>query len=338
MEPAERDRPRNRQGRMKAIVRDRYGSTDVLELEEIDKPVPGDDEVLVRVHAASLNMADLDYMRGMPRSARLATGLRRPKNRALGLDVAGWVEAVGINVAQLKPGDEIWADMTGFGYGAFAEYVCAPESAFALKPAGLTFEEAATVPQSAILALQGLRGGRPIQPGHKVLINGAGGCVGPFAVQIAKSFGAEVTGVDHTGKLDLMRSIGADHVIDYIGEDFTRNGQTYDLILDIAARRSVLHFRRSLGRRGSYVLVARSVAGFFQALFLGGWVSMTGSKRMGIFMWIANKREDLEFLKGLLEAGKIRPVIDRHFELSEVPEALRYLEQGHARGKVVITV
>ncbi len=323
---------------MRAIVRDRYGSTDVLELEEIDKPVPGDDEVLVRVHAASLNMADLDYMRGMPRSARVATGFSKPKNSVLGLDVAGRVEAVGINVKQLQPGDEIWADMTGFGYGAFAEYVCAPESAFALKPAGLTFEEAATVPQSAILALQGLRGGRPIQPGQKVLINGAGGCVGPFAMQIAKSFGAEVTGVDNTGKLDLMRSIGADHVIDYTLEDFTKNGQTYDLILDIAARRSVLHYRGSLTPRGSYVLVARSVAGFFQALVLGGWISMTGSKRMGIFMWSPNKREDLEFLKGLLEAGKIKPVIDRHFELSEVPAALRYLEQGHARGKVVITV
>jgi NADPH:quinone reductase-like Zn-dependent oxidoreductase len=323
---------------MKAIVRDRYGSTDVLAVVAIEKPVPGDHDVLVRVHAASLNMADLDYMRGSPYSARVATGLSKPKNSVLGLDVAGRVEAVGINVEQLKPGDEIWADMTGFGYGAFAEYVCAPESAFALKPASLTFEEAATVPQSAVLALQGLRGGRPIEPGQKVLINGAGGCVGPFAVQIAKSFGAEVTGVDSTGKLDLLRSIGADHVIDYTQEDFTRNGQRYDLILDIAASRSILDFRRSLGPRGSYVLVARSVAGFFQALFLGGWISMTGSKKMGIFVWVPNKREDLDFLKGLLEVGKIKPIIDRDFELSEVPEALRYLEQGHARGKVVITV
>jgi NADPH:quinone reductase-like Zn-dependent oxidoreductase len=323
---------------MKAIVRDKYGSPDVLELKEIDKPVPGDDEVLVRVQAASVNTADLDHLRGVPYVARLGTGLREPRNRGVGLDVAGRVEAIGENVTRLQLGDEVWADLFGFGHGAFAEYVCAPQRAFALMPAGVTFEEAATVPHSAVLALQGLRGKGQIQPGQRVLINGAGGCVGPFAVQIAKAFGAEVTGVDHTGKLDMLNSIGADHVIDYTREDFTKNGQRYDLILDIAAQRSILHYRRSLGPRGSYVLVARSLAGFFQAMLVGVWISMTGSKKMGIFMWNPNKREDLEYLKGLLEAGRIMPLIDRRYELSEVPEALRYVGEGHARGKVVIIV
>lgn len=201
--------------RMKAIVRNKYGSPDVLELKEIDKPVPGDDEVLVKVHAASINMADLDYLRGRPVVARLGTGLGKPRTNGVGLDVAGRVEEIGKNVTKFRPGDEVWADLFSFGHGSFAEYVCAPEKAFSLKPPGVTFDEAATVPHSGVLALQGLRGKRQIQPGQKVLINGAGGCVGPFAVQIARSFGAEVTGVDHTGKLDMLRSIGADHVIDY---------------------------------------------------------------------------------------------------------------------------
>lgn len=323
---------------MKAIVRDKYGSPDVLELKEIDKPVPGDDEVLVRVHAASMNTADLDYLRGFPLAARIGTGLFKPKNRGLGLDVAGKVEAVGKTVTQFQPGDEVWADLSGSGFGAFAEYVCAPQTVFALKPAGVTFEEAATVPHSAVLALQGLRGKRQIQPGHKVLINGAGGCVGPFAVQLAKSFGAEVTGVDSPSKLDLMRSVGADHVIDYTREDFTKNGKRYDLILDIAAQSSILKYRRALSSRGSYVLIAHSLIGFVQAFFIGAWISMTGKKKMGIFMWYPSKREDLEFLKELLGAGKIKPLIDRRYELSEVPEALRYLEEGRARGKVVITL
>lgn len=323
---------------MKSIVRDRYGSSDVLRLEDIPKPVPGAGEVLVRVHAASVNTADLDHLRGRPYAARLGTGLRQPRNRGVGLDVAGRVEAIGENVTRLHPGDEVWADLFGFGHGAFAEYVCAPERAFALMPAGITFEEAATVPHSGVLALQGLRGKGQMQPGQKVLINGAGGCVGPWAVQIAKVFGAEVTGVDHTGKLEMLSSIGADHVIDYTRDDFTRNGQRYDLILDIAARRSILHYRRSLAPRGSYVLVARSLAGFFQALLVGACISASGSKKMGIFSWEPNRREDLAFLAQLLVAAKIRPLIDRRYELSALPEALRYVERGHARGKVVITV
>jgi len=246
------------------------------------------------------------------------------------------VVAVGENVARLRAGDQVWADLSVSGFGAFAQYVCAAEKVFTPKPAALSFDQAATVPHSAILALQGLTGKGPIQPGQKVLINGAGGCVGPFAVQIAKSFGAEVTGVDHTGKLDMMRSIGADHVIDYSRVDFTRNGHRYDLILDVAARHPVLHYRRSLAPRGRYVLVARSLTGFFQAMLIGALISMGGSKRMGIFMWSPNRREDLEFLGGLLEAGRIRPIIDRHYRLDQVPEALEYLRRGRARGKLVI--
>jgi NADPH:quinone reductase-like Zn-dependent oxidoreductase len=323
---------------MKTIVRDRYGSPDVLRLEEIDKPVPGDDDVLVKVHAASVNTADLDHLRGLPHAVRLATGLRRPRSTRVGLDVAGRVEAVGANVTRLRTGDEVWADLFGLGHGAFAEYVCAPEGGFTVIPAGTTFEEAATVPHSAILALQGIRGKGQIRPGQKVLINGGGGCVGPFAIQIAKSFGAEVTAVDHTDKLDMMVVVGADHVIDYTREDFTRNGRRYDLILDIAAQRSVLHYRRSLAPRGRYVQVARSLVGFFQAMLVGALVSMMGNKRMGIFMWEPNKRQDLEFLGGLLEAGRLVPLIDRRYELDGVPDALRHVNGGQARGKVVITV
>jgi NADPH:quinone reductase-like Zn-dependent oxidoreductase len=323
---------------MKAIVRDEYGTPDVLQLEEIDRPRPGDGEVLVRVVASSLNMADLDYLRGRPKVARLGSGLGRPKHRGIGLDMAGRVEEVGEKVTRLKPGDEVWADLFSFGQSSFAEYVNGPERAFTLKPPGITFEQAATVPHSGVLALQGLRAKRPIEPGQKVLINGAGGCVGPFAMQIAKSMGAEVTGVDHTGKLDMLRALGADHVVDYTKEDFAHNRQRYDLILDIAAQRSILHYRRSLAPRGSYVLVARSLGGFFQAFLLGALITLLGGKKMGVFMWVPNKREDLDFLKGMLEAGKITPLIDSRCPLGEVPEAMRHLEAGRARGKLVVTM
>ena len=323
---------------MKAIVQESYGSPDVLELREIDQPVPGPREVLVKVCAASVNTADLDHLRGRSIAERLAIGFSKPRQSVPGLDLAGEVVAIGEDVTRLQPGDQVWADLSVSGFGAFAEYVCAAEKVFAPKPPTLTFEEAATVPHSGILALQSLTGKGPIQPGHRVLINGAGGCVGPFAVQIAKSFGADVIAVDHGGKLDLLRSLGADHVVDYTREDFTRNGQRYDLILDIAARRSVLHYRRSLAPGGRYVLVARSLGGFFQAALLGALISIGGSKRMGIFMWNPGKREDLDSLKRLLDAGRIKPLIDRRYGLSQVPEALRYVEEGRARGKVVITV
>ena len=322
---------------MKAIVREDYGSTEVLELRAIDMPVPRDDEVMVKVHAASLNTADLDYLSGKPRIARVGSGLRRPRSGRMGLDVAGRVAVVGRDVTTLEVGDDVWADLFDFGQGAFAEYVCASEQAFTQMPSGVTFEQAATVPHSGVLALQGLLGKGEINPGEKVLINGAGGCVGPFAIQLAKSFGAEVTGVDHGGKFDVMRSAGADHVIDYTSEDFTKNGRRYDLILDIVDQHSVLYYRRSLVSGGRYVLIARGLSGFVQAFLVGAAVSMAGSKRMGIFMWKANNRTDLELMKALLENGKVTPIVDRRYQLSEVPEALRYLEDGHARGKVVIT-
>jgi len=321
---------------MKAIVCTKYGPPEVLQLKEVEKPTPMDNEVLVKVHASSLNAADLEYLRGSLIS-RL-TGPLKPKYKILGSDVAGRVEAVGRNVKQFQPGDEIFGELFVCGFGAFAEYVCVPEKVLALKPASMTFEEAATYPHAAIVALQGLRDKRQIQPGQKVLINGAGGGMGTFAVQIAKSFGAEVTGVDSTRKLDMMSSIGADHVIDYTQEDYTKSGQRYDLILDFAANRSIFEYKHALSPKGIFVMVGGSRAALFQAVFLGPLISRTGSKKMGINTWKPNKKEDLDFLEELFEAGKVVPVIDRRYPLSEVAEALRYLEEGHALGKVVITV
>jgi NADPH:quinone reductase-like Zn-dependent oxidoreductase len=323
---------------MRAIVRSEYGSPDVLQLKELAKPTPEGSEVLVRVHASSVNMADVDYLLGRPKIARLGTGLRRPRHSGLGLDVAGQVEAVGKNVTRFQPSDEVFGDLTEYGFGAFAEYVCAPEVAFALKPAGMTFEQAATVPQSAVMALQGLRCKRRIKPGHKVLINGAGGSVGTFAVQIAKSFGAEVTGVDHTIKSGMLRSIGADHVIDYTQEDYTKSEQRYDRILDVAAHRSIFESKPALRPNGVYVMVGGAMAPMFQAMFLGPLISMAGRKKMGIYKGKPFNQDDVVFIKELLETDKVTPVIDRSYPLSEVPEALRYQEQGHAPGKIVITM
>ena len=321
---------------MKAIVCTKYGPPDVLQLKEVEKPTPKDNEALVKVHAASVNAADLETLRGVF-IVRIG-GPLKPMYKILGTDIAGRVEAVGRNVKQFQPGDEIWGDLSACGWGAFAEYVCVPENALRLKPASMTFEEAAAYPQAAVLALQNLRGKRPIEPGQKVLINGAGGGVGTFAVQLAKYFGAEVTGVDSTRKLDMLRSIGADQVIDYTQEDFTKSGQRYDLILDVVAYRSIFDYKRALSPKGIFVFVGGSTAAIFQALFLGPLISMTGSKKMGIVMWKPNKKEDLVFLKELFEAGKVVPVIDRCYPLSEVPEAFRYLGEGHTQGKVVITM
>ena len=320
---------------MKAIVYTQYGPPDVLQLKEVDKPTPKDTEVLITVHAASVNSWDWDLLRGTPFLNRLG-GPLRPQYKILGADIAGRVEAVGRDVKQFQPGDEVFGDISGCGWGGFAEYVCARENALALKPASMTFEEAAAVPQAAVLALQGLRDKGQIQPGQKVLINGAGGGVGTFAVQLAKSFGAEVTAVDSTSKLDMLRSIGADHVIDYTQEDFTNTERRYDLILDVVADRSLFAYKRALSPKGSFVMVGGSMALSFQVLFLGPWISMIGSKHLGILMHKPNK--GLVFLKELLEAGKVVPIIDRRYPLSEVPEALRYLGEGHAKGKVVISV
>ena len=321
-----------------AMVYTKYGSPDVLQLKAVEKPTPKDDEVLINVHAASLNAAELHLVRGKPFLVRLmGLGLLKPKHTIPGAAVAGRVEAVGRNVTQFRPGDEVFGDLSACGWGAFAEYVCASEDALALKPTNLTFEQAAAVPLGAITALQSLRNKGQIRPGQKVLINGASGGVGMFAVQIAKSFGAEVTAVCSTRNVDMVRSLGADHVIDYTREDFTQNGQRYDLILAANGYHPIFDYKRALSPKGIYVMSGGSMTQVSQAMLLGPWISMTGSKKMGNVMAKPNQK-DLVVMKELLEAGKVVPVIDRSYPLREVPEALRYLEEGHAQGKVVITV
>jgi NADPH:quinone reductase-like Zn-dependent oxidoreductase len=323
---------------MKAIVYTEYGSPDVLELKEVAKPAPKEDEVLVKVYAVSANAADLHLLRADPFLIRLSSGLRKPKNEILGSDIAGRVEAVGRNIKQFKPGDEVFGDISGCGWGGFAEYVCVPENVLALKPTNLTFEQAAAVPMAAVTALQGFHYAGQIRPGQKVLIHGASGGVGTFAVQLAKSFGAEVTAVCSTRNLDKAREIGADHVIDYTKEDFAKNGQEYDLILATNGDRSISDYRRALSPKGIYVQTGGSMGQMSQAMLQGPWISMTGTKKMGNMGVAKPNQKDLVFMKELLEAGKVVPVIDRTYQLSEVAEAIRYLEGGHAKGKVVITV
>lgn len=330
---------------MKAIIFHKYGSPDSLELLEVENPIPGEDEVLVKIHATSINSWDWDLLRGTPLANRVMFGLLKPKIKIIGCDIAGRVEKVGKNVKQLKTGDEIFGDISGCGMGSFAEYVCVPENILALKPECLTFEEAAAVPHTGVLALQGLRDKGNIQKGHKVLINGAGGGSGTFAVQIAKSFGAEVTCVDSGKKLDMLRSIGADRVIDYTQEDFAKNGQVYDLILDVVTYRSIFDYKRVLSPRGIYVMLGGgSYARVFQSMLLGPLISMTESmsggqavKKMGVLMHKPNKK-DLNFLTELFEAGKVIPVIDRAYPLNEIIEAFRYYGEDLAQGKIVITV
>jgi NADPH:quinone reductase-like Zn-dependent oxidoreductase len=321
---------------MKAIVYYNYGSPDVLKCEEIEKPAAGDNEVSIKVQAASVNPLDWHFMRGAPYVVRIMTGLLKPKVTRLGVDVAGQVEAVGRNVTQFKPGDEVF----GACRGAFAEYACTAESAVVMKPDNVTFEQAGSVHVAALTALQGLRDKGRIQPGQKVLINGAAGGVGTFAVQIAKSFGAEVTGVCSTRNVDMVRSIGADRVIDYTQEDFTKTGQHYDIFFDCFANHSLSACRRVLNPKGIYIAIggpSGSTIGI-----LAGWItalvwSWFVSQKFVTFMARSNK-EDLTILRELMATGKVTPVIDRRYKLSEVPEAIRYLEEGHARGKVVITL
>jgi NADPH:quinone reductase-like Zn-dependent oxidoreductase len=322
---------------MKAIVYTKYGSPDVLNFEEVQKPVPGDDEVLIKIHAAAITAGDVIVLKGLPFVTRFFTGLLEPKNTIPGKEMAGQVEAVGENVTQFQPGDEVFGDLSVASWGAFAEYVSVPQSAIALKPANLTFDEAAAVPESAVVALQALRDKGKIQPGQKVLINGASGGVGSFAVQIAKSFGAEVTAVCSTRNLEMVRSIGADHVIDYTQEDFTQNGKRYDLILAVNGYHPISDYRRALTPEGIYVASGGTMAQSFQAMTIGPFISMTGSKTM-VGMMVKPNQNDLVFLKELLEAGKIAPVIDRRYPLREVAEAFRYIGEGHAKGKVVVTV
>jgi len=328
---------------MKAIIHTRYGSPDVLQLQEVEKPVPKDGEVLVRVHAASVNALDRHGMRSRPLLIRAISGngMRKPKDQRLGADLAGRVEAVGSKVAQFQVGDEVF----GTGAGTFAEYACAAEQRLALKPANLSFEAAAAVPVAAITALQGLRDQGQIQPGQQILINGASGGVGTFAVQIAKALGAEVTAVCSTRSVEMARSIGADHVVDYAHEDFTRrrrkNRQQYDLILGVNGYHPMRAYRRALRPNGRFVLVGASTARLFRALFqvmvLGRVISRMGSKQIRFFV-AKITQQDLQFIKELLEAGKVVPVIDRQFPLSETAEAMRYMEDGHPRGKIVITM
>src|SRR5438445_1261567 len=324
---------------MRAIVYHTYGSPDVLKLEEVQKPVPQDDEVLVKVHATSVNAGDWHLLRAKPFLMRLmGYGLLKPKNTILGSDIAGRVEAVGRNVKQFQSGDEVFGNTAKYGFGGFAEYVSVPENALALKPTNISFEEAAAVPLAAVTALQGLRAKGQIQPGQKVLIYGASGGIGTFAVQLAKSFGAEVTGVCSTRNVDMVRSIGADHVIDYTQEDFTKNGQRYDFIFAVNGYHSIFDYKRALSPKGVYVMIGGSNAHLFQAMLLGPLISMTGRQKMGSMGVAKPNQKDLVFMKELLEAGKVVPVIDRRYPLRETAEALRYLEKGHAKGKVVITV
>jgi NADPH:quinone reductase-like Zn-dependent oxidoreductase len=323
--------------KMQAIVQATYGAPDVLELREVDAPEPNENEVRVKVQASSANAGDWHLLRGSPFAIRLSSGLRRPKHTILGADVAGEVEVTGSSVTRFQPGDAVFGDLSDSGFGGFAEYACAPETALAAKPDNLTFEEAAAVPSAALTALQGRRDHRRIQAGQQVLINGAAGGVGTFAVQIAKSFGAEVTGVCSTRNVALVRSIGADHVVDYTQDDFTRHGPRYDLILDAAAYRSLEEHQRALWQGGAYVLVGGSGRRYFEIMLKGPRLSRKGDQRFGTFVKQA-RQEDLAFLKDLLDSGKVVPVIDRRYPSSDVPEAIRYLEQGHAQGKVVITV
>jgi NADPH:quinone reductase-like Zn-dependent oxidoreductase len=322
---------------MRAIIYTEYGPPEVLQFTEEAKPAPKDDEVLIRIRAASVNPIDWHYMRGAPYLLRLQAGLRKPTATCLGIDLAGQVEAVGKNVTQFQPGAEVF----GASRGAFAEYVCASENAVVLKPANLTFEQAAAVPVAAFSALQGLRDKGQLQRGQKVLVNGAAGGVGTFAVQIAKVFGADVTGVCSTRNVDMVRSIGAHHVMDYTQEDFTKSGQRYDLIFDTVGNHSLSDCRRALTTGGTLVLVGGPnkgrwlgpLAGLLKAVVLSRFVSQK------LLPFLAHlSKDDLKVLRELLEAGKIAPVIDRSYPLSEVPEAIRYLEKGHARGKVVITM
>jgi NADPH:quinone reductase-like Zn-dependent oxidoreductase len=320
---------------MKAIVYHQYGSPDVLKLEEVEKLTPQDKQVLIKVHAASINAGDWRVMSADPFLVRLmGGGLLRPKDTRLGSDVAGRVEAVGENVKQFRPGDEVF----GCAHGAFAEYALAKEAFVTLKPANRSFEEAAAVPVAALTALQGLRDAGGIRPGQKVLIQGASGGVGMFAVQLAKSFGAEVTAVCSTRNLQMARSIGADHVIDYTQEDFTRNPQRYDLILAANGYHSLSAYQRALNPQGIYVCAGGTMPQFFQAILLGPLMSRSGGKKLGSMGIAKVIQEDLVYLGELLKDGKIAPVIDRSYPLSEIAEAIRYVEETHAQGKVVITV
>lgn len=320
---------------MKAMVYNKYGTADVLNLKEIEIPALKHNEVLVKIHAVSVNSWDWDLLRGKPFLTRLG-GLLKPKYNILGADIAGKVEAIGSEITQLSVGDEVFGDISWCGWGGFAEYVSVNAEALTLKPASMTFEEAAAIPQAGVLALQGLRDKGQIHKAKKVLINGAGGGVGTFALQIAKLYGAEVTCVDSKKKLDTLKSIGADHVMDYTEDDFTKKGQLYDLILDVVGTRSIFDYKRVLNPKGTYVMIGGSMSLILQLLLLGPRIYKTEDKKMTILVHKPNKN-DQNYLKDLFVAGKLVPVIDKNrYFLSQVAEAIRYLGEGHAKGKVVV--
>jgi NADPH:quinone reductase-like Zn-dependent oxidoreductase len=320
---------------MQAVVYTRYGTPDVLRMMDVEIPTPKHDEVLVRVHAVSLNASDWEMLRGKPLYSRIG-GLLRPRNHLLGSDVAGRVEALGRDVRRYRVGDDVFADILSH-MGGFSEYVCVPESALARMPDGMTYEQAAALPQAGTIALQGIRDKGHVQPGQQVLVNGAGGGSGMYAVQLARLHGAEVTGVDNAEKLGFMRSLGAHHVIDYTREDFTRNGRSYDLILDLAAHRSVFAYERSLSPGGRYLAVGGSVATLLQVLVIGALMGRSTGKKVRVLA-VRLGVQHIAPMVELCQAGKVATVIDRRFPLSDVPEALEYLGGGHAKGKVVIVV
>ncbi len=320
---------------MKAIVYTAYGSPDVLALQEVEKPVPQDNEVLINVQAASMNSWDWDMLTGTPLEYRLFFGLFKSKHKILGCDVAGRVEAVGCNVTDVHPGDNVFGDLSGGSWGGFAEYVCARDNEITPKPAAMSFEQAAATPQAGTLALQGLCATKTLEPGQRVLINGAGGGVGTFAIQIAKSLGAEVTGVDSTGKLEMIRSLGADHVIDCTQEDFTKRGRRYDRILDVRTDRSIFDYQRVLRSNGLYATVGGKTSRILQLAIGGSLISMAGNKKLRLIMHQPNK--DMDTLNRLFESGAVTPVIDRCFPLEAAADAFRYYEQGRFTGKIVIT-
>ena len=327
---------------MKAAYYGRYGPPEVVEIRDVERPAPTDDQVLVRVRAASVNRADLDGLKPKPGFVRMFMGIRAPRNHELGIDAAGVVEAVGPGVTRFKPGDEVMTDLFAAGkFGAFAEYVCARDKAFEPIPAGMSFEEAATLPHSAVLALQGvrLRGGRTFKPGDQVLIDGASGNVGPFAVQIAKAMGAEVTGVARGDKLDFVRSLGADHVIDYQAVDYTKAGERYEWIVAVDAHYPIRDVRRVLKPNGVYITMGGTTGTILAAIGGSLFLSRFGDKWSGLMLWWKPMhRPDVDTLKELIAAGKLRPRIDRRYLLDQVVDALRWVEDGHARGKVVITM
>lgn len=322
---------------MKAVVYKNYGQSDQLHMEEVRKPVPAENEVLVKVHAVSVNYADWHMLTGTPFLARMAFGLFRPNKTILGADIAGTVEKVGSAVTDFKPGDEVYGDLGLHGFGGFAEYVCAPQNVIALKPVNLTFAETAALPMAAVTALQVLRDGGKVKAGQKVLIHGAAGGVGTFAVQIAKHLGAEVTAVCSTRNSDLVRSLGADHMIDYTKEDFAKSGVKYDLILGINGNRPLSDYRNALTPGGTYLMVGGSDRQIFEAMLLGGIMAGSSGQKLGGFA-AKNSRDDLMTVKGLVEAGAVKPVIDRQFTLEQTPEAMRLIGTGHARAKLVVNV